>query len=153
VRPKQRRWWCLVVAVLLLAACGDDGDASVGDGATVTVTTTGLGEVLTDGAGRTLYVFTEDEPGRSTCTGPCLTLWPRYTPAAVVAGARVEAGKLGTIEVDGARQLTVGGMPLYHYAADRSPGDTNGHGVGGNWFAVRPDGSPVGGGQGISSGY
>jgi len=43
----------------------------------------------------------------------------------------------------GEPQLAVGGWPLYHYAADAEPGDVNGQGVGGNWFAVAPDGSLI----------
>jgi len=35
-------------------------------------------------------------------------------------------------------------MPLYLFSGDQQPGDTNGQGVGGVWFAVTPDGGLVG---------
>jgi hypothetical protein len=37
---------------------------------------TELGEVLVDGDGRTLYLFTEDSPGESVCFDDCLAAWP-----------------------------------------------------------------------------
>jgi Secreted repeat of unknown function len=43
-------------------------------------------------------------------------------------------------------------MPLYHFSGDQQPGDTNGQGVGGLWFAVTPDGGLVGAGGGASDG-
>jgi hypothetical protein len=32
------------------------------------------------------------------------------------------------------------GPPLYRYAGDAAPGDTNGQGVGGSWYAITPQG-------------
>jgi predicted lipoprotein with Yx(FWY)xxD motif len=108
---------------------------------TVKVSKTGLGDVLTDDKGRTLYVFLRDEKGKSNCTAACLNTWPRYTPAAVSAGSGVDATKLGTISVDGAAQATIDGLPLYYYASDTAAGDTKGQGVGGNWYVVDPTGA------------
>lgn len=110
---------------------------------TVTVVETNLGSVLADGNGFTLYVFTRDTPGVSNCTGGCLEAWPRHAPAEVVAGDGIDPAQLDTIDVDGVEQVTIKGLPLYRFASDAAPGDVNGHGVGGNWFAVRPDGTPV----------
>lgn len=110
---------------------------------TVTVVETELGAVLADGEGRTLYVFTQDTRGMSNCTGACVQTWPRHTADAVVSGAGVDPADLGTITVDGEQQVTIDGMPLYRFAGDVEPGDVNGHGIGGNWFAVRADGTIV----------
>jgi predicted lipoprotein with Yx(FWY)xxD motif len=44
---------------------------------------------------------------------------------------------------DGSMQLTVNGMPVYHYFQDSKPGDTNGQGVGSVWFVLNPDGNLV----------
>jgi predicted lipoprotein with Yx(FWY)xxD motif len=161
-----------LAAIVMLASCGDDDDAAttgtpapttiVADttttsapagggstttaaaaGASVAVGTTSLGDVLVDGEGRTLYVFTADTADRSTCTGACLQAWPRYTPTAVTAGDGVDEALLGTITVDGVQQATIDHRPLYHFASDSAPGDVKGQGVGGNWFVVSPKGTPV----------
>ena len=44
---------------------------------------------------------------------------------------------------DGTRMVTYNDMPLYYFAKDTKPGDTNGQGVGGFWFVVSPDGKIV----------
>lgn len=103
---------------------------------------TALGRVLTDHGGRTLYAFTRDTDGRSSCYGDCAATWPALTvQGPVTAGEGLQADWLATAERrDGADQVTYRGMPLYSYAGDTQPGDTNGHGIGGVWFAVTPDG-------------
>ena len=59
----------------------------------------------------------------------------------------VRAQLLGTVERrDGAKQVTYNGWPLYYYARDQNPGDTNGQdveGFGAEWYLVTPDGNPV----------
>jgi predicted lipoprotein with Yx(FWY)xxD motif len=108
---------------------------------TVKVATTTAGSVLVDSAGMTLYVFTKDEKNKSNCTGGCLTLWPPYYGPAT-AGAGVDASKLGSFTTtDGKTQVTIDGMPVYHYSPDKAPGDATGQNVGGVWFVV--DGSGV----------
>ncbi|MBV9358923.1 MAG: hypothetical protein JO023_25735 [Chloroflexi bacterium] len=37
---------------------------------------------------------------------------------------------------DGTQQLTYQNQPLYHFAGDSQPGDTNGQGSGGVWFVL-----------------
>jgi predicted lipoprotein with Yx(FWY)xxD motif len=154
------RWLMVLLAALALfaAACGDDGDnddggnadggttavdGGDGGGATVTVVSSELGDILADGEGRTLYIFTVDEPGTSNCTGGCLDSWPRFAPGATVAGEGVDESLLGTISVDDVEQLTVGEQPLYYFSGDAAAGDVNGQGVGGNWFVVGADGTPI----------
>jgi predicted lipoprotein with Yx(FWY)xxD motif len=44
---------------------------------------------------------------------------------------------------DGGEQVVVNGWPLYFFANDAAPGDTNGQGVGDNWFVVGTDGEPI----------
>jgi predicted lipoprotein with Yx(FWY)xxD motif len=44
---------------------------------------------------------------------------------------------------DGTLQLTANGHPLYRYSGDTSQGQTNGQGVGGQWFVAGADGSPI----------
>jgi predicted lipoprotein with Yx(FWY)xxD motif len=86
--------------------------------------------VLADAAGRTLYTFDKDAPGKSNCTGGCLGTWPAFI-------ARPEAAASGEFGlVADTRQWTVDGKPLYYYAGDAKPGDHNGDGQGGVWHAI-----------------
>jgi predicted lipoprotein with Yx(FWY)xxD motif len=91
--------------------------------------------VLTGAGGRTVYTFDKDEPGKSNCTGGCLSAWPAFTakPEAVAKG---EFGLINTS--GGARQWTVNGKPLYYYVGDAKAGDRNGDGQGGVWHVVKP---------------
>lgn len=102
------------------------------------------GEVLVDGDGRMLYMFTPDSEGESTCYDDCAEAWPPLTVEsadAVAAGSDVTAD-LGTTERDdGSLQVTAGGLPLYYFVQDEEPGDANGMGLGNVWFLLRPDGS------------
>jgi predicted lipoprotein with Yx(FWY)xxD motif len=109
------------------------------------VGTTELGEILVDGDGMTLYLFTQDPPGESVCTDDCLAAWP---PLLVEGEPRlgdgVEVGLVGTItRDDGGTQVTYDDAPLYTWASDSEPGDVTGQDVQGVWFVVAPDGSAV----------
>jgi len=150
--------------VLALAACGGGQPASSPDSAApapaspssalaesqaaVATTESSLGQTLVDAEGRTLYAFTKDKGGKSSCYGDCEATWPALTiQGSPSAGDGVEASLLATSDrKDGSAQVTYKGMPLYHFSGDQQPGDTNGQGVGGVWFAVTPDGGLVGAG-------
>ncbi|WP_207400602.1 hypothetical protein [Actinomadura roseirufa] len=120
-----------------------------------------LGLILTDGQGRTLYRYDKDtsKPPTSTCFGACKKAWP---PAVFNGWTHlklegVSKKVVGFIERkdDGACQLTINGWPMYYYAKDARPGDTNGQGVGGVWWATTPEGKKAmgsGGGGGYGSG-
>jgi predicted lipoprotein with Yx(FWY)xxD motif len=106
---------------------------------------TALGDVLVDANGLTLYGFTDDATGTSSCTGTCAQNWP---PATVGAGWAVGSGldraNFHTItRDDGEAQLAAGKWPLYTFAGDSQPGDVNGQGSLGKWFVVRSDGTLV----------
>jgi predicted lipoprotein with Yx(FWY)xxD motif len=118
------------------------------DGADGTVVTTATGEAglfLTDADGMTLYLFTNDSHGVSTCSGDCLIAWPALlTDAGPVAGAGVDAALLGTTaRDDGSTQVTYAGWPLYRFAGDVAPGDTTGQGVNEVWFVLSPTGQRI----------
>ena len=145
---------------LVAAACGGSANSSTPSpttspaaGATVMVATNPtLGNILVNAQGMTLYVFGADTPGTSNCTGACLPNWPALTVASgnPVAGPGV-TGTLGTItRSDGTKQVTRDGMPLYTFAFDKQPGDTNGQNLnefGGIWTAAAAGGgAPTTGG-------
>ena len=101
----------------------------------------GLGPFLTDTEGRTLYLFTNDLPGTSNCSGGCAEAWPPFLLGeAGLTPVNGMSGILGaTLRTDDTRQITYDGMPLYYFANDEQPGDTNGQFVGEAWFVVNPD--------------
>jgi hypothetical protein len=56
----------------------------------------------------------------------------------------VPVKQIGVIKRDdGTLQLTIGHWPIYRFSKDTAPGQTNGEGVGGTWFAVSPLGKKV----------
>jgi predicted lipoprotein with Yx(FWY)xxD motif len=104
----------------------------------------GLGSILTDNAGRTLYMFTKDAPGLSTCYDQCAVAWPPLTSDTEPALPAGLPGVLGSTQrTDGSTQLTYNGMPLYYWTKDQKPGDTTGQNVGGVWFVVNPASAPT----------
>ena len=113
-------------------------------GSSVGVADSAVGPILVDPSGLTLYMFTKDVDGESTCAGECLANWP----AAVVEGepdvGDLDASLFSTVaSTDGATMLKVGDWPLYTFAGDAAPGDMNGQGVGGVWWVVTPNGNPI----------
>jgi predicted lipoprotein with Yx(FWY)xxD motif len=145
-----------VVGTALLAAaltaCGggtekaaQSGEAKEAKAATPTsikVSDSSLGQILTDQQGRTLYAFTKDKGGSSTCTDTCIATWPALTTGGdVKAGSGLTPALVGKTErTEGATQAKYGEWPLYYYAGDAAPGDLNGQGVDGEWFVVKTDG-------------
>lgn len=95
---------------------------------------TGKSGLLTDAAGRVLYVFDRDSEGTSACYDQCAALWPPFLAAADAK----PAGEYALVtRSDGSRQWAVRGRPLYFYAADSAPGQATGDGVKGVWHVVR----------------
>jgi predicted lipoprotein with Yx(FWY)xxD motif len=123
----------------------EEEDAPDADGAEVAVASSDLGEILVDADGMTLYLFDVDEQGEPTCYDDCEAAWPPLTTDGdPVAGDGVDEGLLGTAErEDGEAQVTYDDWPLYYWAGDSSPGDTNGQGVNDVWWVVTADGTPV----------
>jgi predicted lipoprotein with Yx(FWY)xxD motif len=148
----------VLLASLAFAGCGSGGSSTAqaapktasGQSATVGVANTGLGNVLVNSAGMTLYMFAKDTGSQSTCTGACAQNWPPLLAnGKPTAGTGAAASMLGTTtRSDGGKQVTYNGHPLYLFAGDNAPGDTNGQGLtafGGSWFALSAAGNPVSG--------
>ena len=105
-----------------------------------------VGKIVVDAKGMSLYFFTKDTKGSGTsaCTGGCLTTWAPARTTAATPSAEGVTGALGTITTpDGAKQLTLNGLPLYYYAKDKKPGDVAGQGVGGAWYLADPAGEMI----------
>jgi predicted lipoprotein with Yx(FWY)xxD motif len=113
-------------------------------------TSAGLGKVLVDSAGKTVYYFDKDKrgSGKTHCYGACIRLWfivrTNKEPDAIY-GARPSL--LGTImRKDGVRQATYNGWPLYTYIGERSLKSVGADkkSFGGTWHALRPNGESAG---------
>jgi predicted lipoprotein with Yx(FWY)xxD motif len=170
----------LLIAPLVLAACGTAGVASTGASTTPTPVATAtptpiptatptpspsatpapqpaapslfvaqnmrLGAVLVNAQRRTLYYFVPERGGRIVCTGSCTGVWPALLTASMAptAGAALP-GQIGVVARPGAEQVTYNHWPLYTFAGDSGPDQTNGQGVfgfGGKWFVATPNLQP-----------
>lgn len=106
-----------------------------------------FGPMLFDGRGQAIYLFDVETSARARCYDDCAVAWPPVTTEGEpVAGTGVDQALLGSTERrDGTLQVTYGGHPLYFYAHE-APGEVKCHDVflnGGNWYVVRPDGTPA----------
>jgi predicted lipoprotein with Yx(FWY)xxD motif len=144
---------------LLLAGCGGKSNSSssgpsprahtpgVGGVAVLTVNTgraSGVGTVLVDAHGLTLYSLQGETASNIKCTDNCLKTWPPLvltTPGGPTGGVEVTGTLDTTARPNGDQQVTYDGLLLYTYSGDSDPGDANGQGIGGVWYAVSPSGS------------
>ncbi len=90
----------------------------------------------------TVYIFTDDTEGVSTCFEGCIDTWP----ALIAADDAQDFGDFTVITRDdpstdsdddlGVKQWAYKNQPLYFFVGDSSPGDVNGEY--GTWFMARP---------------
>jgi predicted lipoprotein with Yx(FWY)xxD motif len=124
--------YCLVA---LLVGCKTEETGPAYD---VSLQETSLGKVLTNDAGKTLYLFTKDVKGLSACTGGCKDTWPIFFKETLKLDPNLNPADFGTItRDDGAKQTTFQGWPLYAYKSDAVAGDVKGENVGGVWIAAK----------------
>lgn len=140
----------IVAASLSLAGLGSAlaGSSSAPRAATVSTAKTGLGRVIVNGSGRTLYLFEKDKRGMSACSGACAGYWPPLlTHGKPRAAGGAKQALLGTItRANGARQVTYAGHPVYTYVLDTKRGQTSGEGstlFGAGWDALTPSGKKI----------
>jgi predicted lipoprotein with Yx(FWY)xxD motif len=151
----------VIVAALSFVVGVASAARSAPSTAKVSVANTGLGRILVDGRGHTLYLFGRDTRGKSACAGACAGFWPPLIAhGKPLAGPGVRSKLLGTTRrADGSLQVTYNHHPLYTFAKDVRKGDTNGEGVdayGAEWYALSTAGvkvvhettTPVGNGYG-----
>ena len=128
-------------------APADGGSSSSGDMATTTIVMAkavqGMGSVVTDDKGMTLYRSDMDQanPSKWTCAGACTKTWMPVMTQDSVQTIGVKKSLLGTVHRNGMKQLTLGGWPLYRYIGDTTAGQMNGEGKDKMWFAVTPSGN------------
>ena len=147
-----------VAGALAIAGCGgSSGDSTEGEtssgssssGMTVTGTSIeGLGTVLVDSEGFTVYAFARDKGDVSSCNGACAESWPPVIAEGTpTAGEGAMSSQLGTTKrKDGTEQVTYSGHPIYTFVDDQSPGEANGNestAFGGEWQALAESGATV----------
>jgi predicted lipoprotein with Yx(FWY)xxD motif len=111
----------------------------------------GVGKVLVDSEGMTLYYFQKDQKGsgKSKCEGACAEAWPPLTTEGKPeAMSGVKSAMLGTIKRDdGTTQVTYAGWPLYTFVEDQKPGEDNGtdsKAFGASWYPLHSNGKKGG---------
>jgi len=157
------------VAVFVLAACGKSNNGAAGGGsthspagggvATLTVNTgtaQGVGTVLVNAQGLTLYYLKGETASNVKCTGGCLSTWPPllFSGSGSPTGGMHVTGTLATVNrPDGkGTQVTYNGLLLYTFAGDSAPGQAKGQGVA-SFFAATPSTSASGSSSGGRYGY
>ena len=157
-RSNFNRYRLRLLAVALVVALGLVAAAVAMAGAThststATVSTrkiSGLGVVLVNSKGRTLYVFMKDAQRRVTCTGSCASFWPPLkwrSASKPTAGGTAKRALLGTDKnPSGGRVVTYNKWPLYTYSGDSGSGQAHGEGQnlnGGKWYVISPKGTLI----------
>jgi predicted lipoprotein with Yx(FWY)xxD motif len=169
LRGNYHRYQVRLVAVALLAllglvaaGCGGGSSSSAPQGgvagashstSSVAVKTrklSGLGVVLVNSAGKTLYVFMKDQHRHVTCTGACASYWPPLKAKGTAKPTAGGAAKSSLLNSDkdpsGGRVVTYAKWPLYTYVGDKSAGKATGQGLnlsGGKWYVISPAGTVI----------
>jgi predicted lipoprotein with Yx(FWY)xxD motif len=113
----------------------------------------GVGTVLVNGQGQTLYMLTSEKGGKNTCTqaNGCTQAWPETLLAkgatTAKAGGGVQSSLLGTVkDASGNLEVTYNHWRLYTFSGDSGPGAAKGQGLtsfGGTWYVLSGSGNPV----------
>src|SRR3954463_418081 len=121
----------LPLVTLASAGCGTSTSSTASakaparSSATVSVANTGLGNILVDSQGRTLYLFQKDSGTKSACSGACASAWPplRATGKPTVGSGANSAMVATSPRSDGKPQVVYNGHPVYRFQGDHSAGD------------------------------
>ena len=110
----------------------------------------GLGKILVNSSGRTLYMFVPDKDKKVTCVSTCAKIWP---PLKLAGGAKATAAGganqslLGSdSDPAGGRVVTYNHWPLYLYLGDSKAGVAYGQALnlnGGLWYVLSPSGALI----------
>jgi predicted lipoprotein with Yx(FWY)xxD motif len=152
----------VALSTLGIAACGSSGSNNTSPqspssstpaqsaklSGTVDAATSGLGKILVNSRGRSLYLFQGDTGMKSACSGACAAAWPPLLASGKPSvGGGVQASLIGTSKrSNGTEQVTYNGHPLYLFTGDQSAGQTNGQGstaFGASWYVLSPAGNQI----------
>ena len=160
LRPDRRRGidWVVSTLVFVVVAAVAVGTATAGAShhaaakkvVISTRTVPGLGKVLVNSRGLTLYMFVPDKRKHVTCVSTCAAIWPPVFLPKNGKAVGVKGAKQSLLGSDrdpaGGRVVTYHGWPLYLYVADRKPGMATGQAInlnGGLWYVVAPSGAVI----------
>lgn len=133
-KPAEESQASATVESPMPAITADNAVAEAAQSEVLQVVDSSLGKIYADSRGFTLYSYSADSEGVSTCTGGCAVAWPPYF---VEENQVANVEKLSKISrPDGKKQWAFAGKPLYFYAADRAAGETKGEKVANVWFVV-----------------
>ena len=94
----------IAAALSLVVGVASAARTSSRAAARVSVAGTGLGRILVDGRGHTLYLFARDTRGKSSCAGQCAAFWPPLIaagkPLAGGPGVKSKLQNLGNETMD-----------------------------------------------------
>jgi predicted lipoprotein with Yx(FWY)xxD motif len=157
----------LPAVALVVAGCGGSSKTSSGSTAASSPSTatsapatggvkissstiTGLGPVLVNAQGRTLYTFAPDKDKKVTCVSTCAAVWPpAFLPSGkkpVAAGSVKQSRLASDPDPAGGRVITYAGWPLYTYVTDTASGQAAGQALnlnGGLWYVISPAGKVI----------
>jgi predicted lipoprotein with Yx(FWY)xxD motif len=147
----SRRWhpsgFVVGIAAVTLAFAASVAAMALATGGPITVSSASsstLGEQITvDAQGRTLYALSPETAHHLLCKSACLKFWPPLTVRSSKTKLKAGPGVHGRLAIlrrsNGVLQVTLGGLPLYHYSGDHAKGQTNGQGIhsfGGTWHVL-----------------
>ncbi len=158
----------VAIAALALAACGSSSSKSssaktTADTKAAAATTKaqlklasadvgGLGKILVNDKGMTLYILETADGKPVPCTGDCEKVWPPAKlpdgTTAVTAGTGLDQSLLGTVKAtdDADLYATYNSWPVYTFVKDTAPGQAFGQGLqsfGGTWHVLDAKGHVV----------
>lgn len=106
----------------------------------------GFHGVLESNTSRTLYLLSNEVGGVVACTGACLASWPPMEVPTATAAASISLGagvdgKIGFVTRSSTeKQVTFNSYPVYTFAGDRGPNQSNGQGIqepsGATWYVI-----------------
>ena len=151
----------VLLALLALVAAGVAGASHSSTSVSVkTRKISGLGVVLVNKSGRTLYVFAKDQRSKVTCKGACTSYWhPLKKSGALRAGGAAKRSLLSSVKSGSGRVVTYNKWPLYTYVGDSAAGQATGENKnlsGGKWYVISAKGKVIkhkssGGGGGTTT--
>jgi predicted lipoprotein with Yx(FWY)xxD motif len=152
ITVRSAKYAAVLAALTTLAAGCSSSSPKGGTGSTAPAGTAAtikfVDNHLTDGAGRTVYLWTADHGTTSTCVGACASVWPPVlTTGSPLAGTGAVASELGvTRRSDGSTEVTYAGHPLYYFENDTAPGQSAGQGsdsFGAKWWELTASGEAI----------